>query len=255
MAKNFFGLTDTGKTRDNNEDAFIAELVMNKRFIAAVVIDGVGGYEGGEVAASLAKEAILDSLKPPYSSVQHLLAQALKNANEKIYQEKSRHNKNHSMACVVTVALVDVANNEFYYAHVGDTRLYLFRDHSLVKITKDHSFVGFLEDSGRLSEEDAMKHPKRNEINKALGFDAEINSQKDYIETGSSPFLPGDVLLLCSDGLSDMVDSRTISSILASGSSLKKKLSCSLMQPTMQAEKIILQLYWLKMIKSLYNMK
>ncbi|MBD0332446.1 MAG: serine/threonine-protein phosphatase, partial [Chitinophagaceae bacterium] len=93
------------------------------------------------------------------------------------------------------------------------------------KVTKDHSFVGFLEDSKRLSEEQAMRHPKRNEINKALGFDSDIESIADYIETGVSPFLPGDILLLCSDGLSDMIDSKTMASILATRQSLQKKVN------------------------------
>jgi hypothetical protein len=127
------------------------------------------------------------------------------------------------MACVVTLALADIKENKFYYAHVGDTRLYLFRDNSLVKVTHDHSFVGFLEDSGRLSEEAAMQHPKRNEINKALGFDDEKFLEPDYIETGESPFLPGDILLLCSDGLSDMLNSRTIIGILSSPQNIKEK--------------------------------
>lgn len=126
------------------------------------------------------------------------------------------------MACVLTVALADISNNKFYYCHVGDTRLYLFRDNSLVKITRDHSFVGFLEDSGRLSEEAAMRHPKRNEINKALGFDASIRAE-DYIETGESPFLPGDTILLCSDGLSDMVGNSAMTAVLNTGKSLSVK--------------------------------
>jgi PPM family protein phosphatase len=127
------------------------------------------------------------------------------------------------MACVVTLAMVDVNNNQFYYTHVGDTRLYLLRDQSLVKVTKDHSFVGFLEDSGRLSEMEAMSHPKRNEINKALGFDAQMDMKDDYIETGSSPFLPGDMLLLCSDGLTDLVNNETMTSILAASKTLADK--------------------------------
>ena len=104
------------------------------------------------------------------------------------------------MACVLTLAVVDIEKNKFYYAHVGDTRLYLFRDNTLVKVSKDHSFVGFLEESGRLTEEAAMQHPKRNEINKALGLGVKFSASDDYIETGESPFLPGDLLLLCSDG-------------------------------------------------------
>jgi hypothetical protein len=119
------------------------------------------------------------------------------------------------------MALVDLAAKTFYYAHIGDTRLYLLRDNSLVKISKDHSFVGYLEDSGRLSEEEAMQHPKRNEINKALGFDPQFNVAD--IETGSSPFLPGDVLLLCSDGLTDMLRSSEITAVLADDKPMEAK--------------------------------
>ena len=223
MAKNFFGITDTGRLRHNNEDTFIAQAVLNNKYIAACVIDGVGGYSGGEVAAKLAQEAILETLRSTPGDLLTLMRQGLATANERIYNEKQRNKENDQMACVLTLALVDVADNKFYYAHVGDTRLYLLRDSSLVKVTRDHSFVGFLEDSGRLNEEAAMKHPKRNEINKALGFDTNINGQADYIETGDSPFLPGDMLLLCSDGLSDMIGNSTITSILTSNKSLSAK--------------------------------
>ncbi len=223
MAKNFFGITDTGMLRSNNEDTFIAEPVLNNGFIAACVIDGVGGYSGGEVAAKLAQDAILNHLREPAADVIIRMKEAVGAANESIYKEKQQSKQNDQMACVLTMALADVANNKFYYAHVGDTRLYLLRDSSLVKVTRDHSFVGFLEDNGRLSEEAAMKHPKRNEINKALGFDLNINGQTDYIETGDSPFLPGDVLLLCSDGLTDMIGSSTITAILNSEKNLASK--------------------------------
>ncbi|WP_207425391.1 PP2C family serine/threonine-protein phosphatase [Pedobacter sp. SYSU D00535] len=223
MAENFFGITDTGKLRDNNEDTFIAEKAMGDRFIIACVIDGVGGYVGGEVAAAIAKDAIQRHLKEPVSNIINTMKEAFSSANERIQEEKQQIKQYDKMACVLTLAVVDVENNLFYYAHVGDTRLYLLRDHSLVKVTKDHSFVGFLEDSGRLSEESAMKHPKRNEINKALGFGQQIQLQKDYIETGQSPFLPGDTLLLCSDGLTDLVNKHEITSILSSASSLEQK--------------------------------
>jgi len=223
MAKtNFFGITDTGKVRTNNEDTFIAKRVLNNRFIAACVIDGVGGYEGGEVAARLAHDAIIDTLKSsPSDDIIALLLKAFEAANERIFKERQANKDNEKMACVLTLALADVANNKFYYAHVGDTRLYLYRD-SLVKVSRDQSFVGFLEDSGRLTEEAAMRHPKRNEINKALGFDAQIIS-KDYIETGESPFLPGDLLLLCSDGLTDMINNNAITTILVANTSLEEK--------------------------------
>jgi len=222
MAENYFGITDKGKLRSNNEDTFIVQPVLNNRFIAACVIDGVGGYEGGEVAATLAHEAILTSLKNAGTGITAMMKEALAVANDAIYKEKVASKTNGQMACVVTLALADLAGNKFYYAHVGDTRLYLLRDHSLVKITHDHSFVGFLEDNGRLSEEEAMRHPKRNEINKALGFDVQVRTE-DYIETGESPFLPGDLIHLCSDGLTDLIDNRTITSILDTDKNLPFK--------------------------------
>ena len=132
-----------------------------------------------------------------------VLTDAFAEANEKIWQERHAVKEHDKMACVVTLAVADLSSNQFYFAHLGDTRLYLFRDGSLVKITHDQSFVGFLEDSGRLSESEAMKHVKRNEIDKALGFKTKIHSGDD-IETGQSPFLPGDLLLLCNDGLTKM---------------------------------------------------
>jgi serine/threonine protein phosphatase PrpC len=222
MAENYFGITDTGKMRTNNEDTFIAQPVLNDQFIAGCVIDGVGGYEGGEVAARLAHDAILERFRSKTGDYIQLMREAIAAANEAIYTEKKVSGANEQMACVLTVALADISTNKFYYCHIGDTRLYLFRDNSLIKITRDHSFVGFLEDSGRLSEEAAMRHPKRNEINKALGFEASIKGD-DYIETGESPFLPGDTILLCSDGLSDMIGNSSIASVLSSTKSLSVK--------------------------------
>jgi serine/threonine protein phosphatase PrpC len=221
MVEPYFGITDTGRMRTNNEDAFIAGKVLQGRYIAACVIDGVGGYAGGEVAAAIAKQAILDYFTVPSGDVLTMMKEAFAVANQKIGAEKEKNREYESMACVVTMALADVAAKTFYYAHIGDTRLYLMRDNSLVKISKDHSFVGYLEDSGRLSEEEAMQHPKRNEINKALGFDPQFNVAD--IETGSSPFLPGDVLLLCSDGLTDMLKSSEITAVLADDKPLETK--------------------------------
>lgn len=220
---NYFGITDPGQMRDNNEDTFLAEPLKGNPYIIACVIDGVGGYEGGEVAASIAREVLLQKLSGPLPEPIAVMQQALAAANEKIYAEKQQSRKNDQMACVLTMALVDMEKNTFFYAHIGDTRLYLLRDESLVKITKDQSFVGFLEDTGRLTEKDAMTHPKRNEINKALGFDAQLPLQNEHIETGESPFLPGDALLLCTDGLTDMIGSRDIAAVLSKKTTLEEK--------------------------------
>ncbi|GAC1563713.1 MAG: hypothetical protein NVS3B13_39060 [Mucilaginibacter sp.] len=214
MSHSFFGMTDTGKERIANEDTFLTQKSANGDYIIACVIDGVGGYHGGEIAAEIAREYISNNLLVLVSDILNQLTDLLENVNRKIFEGKSSKEELHSMACVLSLAIVDIYQNQFYYAHIGDTRIYLFRDGALNKISRDQSFVGFLEDSGRLTEQEAMSHPKRNEINKALGFEKHIASVKDYIEVGKSPFLPGDTLLMCSDGLTDMVNKQGIASIL-----------------------------------------
>ncbi len=223
MAAYFFGITDKGNRREKNEDTFIAREMAGNGFVLACVIDGVGGYNGGEVAAEIASTVIVDQLQNIQGEITEAIQLAVITANEKIQFARNRNDNNANMACVLTCAVIDIKNNKLYYAHVGDTRLYLLRDGRLVKISKDHSAIGFLEESGRISEEEAMRHPRRNEINKALGFEAGIDTVPDYIETGESPFLPGDAILLCSDGLTDMISSATITTILNNDKSLAVK--------------------------------
>jgi serine/threonine protein phosphatase PrpC len=224
MGENYFGITDKGRQRTNNEDRFIAQTVFDKRYVVACVIDGVGGYNGGEIAAQLTRDEIISGLHKLPKDILGQMVYVMDSANEKIIREKLASPQNDKMACVVTLSIVDIENNTLYFAHVGDTRLYLFRDGSLIKITRDHSSVGFLEESGRLTEEAAMSHPKRNEVNKVLGYESGIANTKDFIDTGESPFLPGDTILLCSDGLTDMVPSGKIRAILSSAdNNLKAK--------------------------------
>ncbi|MEO8770102.1 MAG: protein phosphatase 2C domain-containing protein [Ferruginibacter sp.] len=223
MGEYFFGITDKGKCREKNEDTFIVFEVPGNGLLIACVIDGVGGYSGGDIAASIARDIILEHLQKLTGEPIQILQDAIIAANTKIIEEKKKDNNNEQMACVLTCAITDIKNNKIYYAHVGDTRLYLLRDLSLVKLSRDHSVVGFLEESGRLSEEDAMLHPRRNEITRALGFDEIINNENDFIETGESPFLPGDTILICSDGLTDMIDSSTILSILLNNRKLAER--------------------------------
>jgi serine/threonine protein phosphatase PrpC len=116
MDDNFFGVTDPGKQRQNNEDAFIAQPTSNGRYIIACVIDGVGGYSGGEIAAALARETILqrlDKLSATRGDIIAILIDAFNQANEKIWQEKQTAKQHHSMACVLTLAVVDIAGNQF----------------------------------------------------------------------------------------------------------------------------------------------
>lgn len=214
MAAYFFGITDKGKRRDNNEDTFIVQELPGTQLLLACVIDGVGGYNGGEVAAEIARTVILEKSKNISEDIIETLRLAVVAANESIQEQRHADKANTDMACVLTCVIADKKNNRLWYAHVGDTRLYLLRDENLIKISSDHSAVGFLEESGRLSELDAMQHPRRNEIDRALGFEAAIAEAGDYIETGESPFLPGDTILLCSDGLSDMIGSAEITAVL-----------------------------------------
>lgn len=222
MNENFYGISDKGRLRDNNEDTFVAETYVDQLVLGAV-IDGVGGYSGGEVAAEIARDTLLNTFDSPVKGNLEKLTFAIEKANQKIHAERSQNKDHDKMACVLTAAIADINNNKFYYAHVGDTRLYLLRDGSLIKVSRDHSVVGFLEETGRLTEDEAMRHPKRNEINRALGFDnADVEATK-LIDTGESPFLPGDLLLLCSDGLSDMITSQTITSILIEKGTIQQR--------------------------------
>jgi serine/threonine protein phosphatase PrpC len=224
MADYFYGITDKGKRREKNEDTFFAREVPGTQLLVAGVIDGVGGYQGGDIAAEIARTVIVEKLESiSNENVIESLREAIIAANVKINEAKKEEPGNDQMACVLTCVVVDKKGNICWFAHVGDTRIYLWRDHSLVKLSSDHSVVGFLEESGRLSEEEAMHHPRRNEINKALGFEENIDSAEDFIETGESPFLPGDQLLLCSDGLTDMIPSAKIMQVLTADNGMAGK--------------------------------
>ena len=214
MSEYYFGASHPGMVRRNNEDRFFVQPVMDNHYLAACVIDGVGGYEGGEVAAQIAHDVLLQYLKVPSGAPATMMLEAMAAANDRIVAERQANPKLADMACVVTLSLVDESNNTLHFVHVGDTRLYLYRDGALVKLTRDQSFVGFLEDNGRLSETDAMNHLKRNEIDKALGFDTQVRHTTDFFDQGTAPFLPGDLLLLCSDGLTDLVPAAAIRSTL-----------------------------------------
>ncbi|MDE3185055.1 MAG: serine/threonine-protein phosphatase [Bacteroidota bacterium] len=225
MAEYFYGITDKGKRREKNEDTFFAREIPGTQLLVAGVIDGVGGYQGGDIAAEIARSVILESLESiSGDNVIESLRQAIIAANKKINEAKKEEPANELMACVLTCVVADKKNHICWYAHVGDTRIYLLRDDSLVKLSNDHSVVGFLEESGRLSEDEAMRHPRRNEINKALGFEEDISLPEDFVETGESPFLPGDQLLLCSDGLTDMINSAKIMQVLIAENDIASKV-------------------------------
>lgn len=221
----FFGNTDMGQIRSNNEDAFIAQYIWDEKHILVVAIDGVGGYEGGEVASSLAQKSIVEYLES-YSNGERveLLKQAVVFANNRIYSERKNMPQYSSMSCVLTAVIVETESKRINMAHVGDTRLYQFANGKLVKLSHDHSLVGYREEIGELTEEEAMKHPQRNVIGRDVGSQFLECSGNDYIEIETFPLMPNSILLLCSDGLCDMITSEQMSAELVKDLPVKEKV-------------------------------
>lgn len=221
----FFGNTDMGCVRKNNEDTFVVRNIWDDGHLLAVVVDGVGGYEGGEVAAAIARDTIVEYLeKYPNGERLELLKQAVISANDKVLEGKSKSEELSGMSCVLTAILVEVADLRVNMVHVGDTRLYQYAYGKLRKLSHDQSVVGYLEDNGLISEEEAMLHPQRNVISRYVGSEEFKEEGDDYVETSSFPLVPTSTLMLCSDGLSDLVPSDRISSVLSMPVSPEEKV-------------------------------
>jgi len=217
--------TDVGKQRIDNQDNFICTKLWTDTQALMAVIDGVGGYEGGERAAAIAKESIERYMASPKGDVLSMLREAVVFANNRVNEEREKNLNMAQMCCVLTAAVADAQNHILYYVHVGDTRLYRFRNDELEKLTNDHSLVGLREDAGELTEAEAMQHPRRNVILRQVGSDSHRIDDPDFLEYGTSDFIPGDTLLVCSDGLSDMITSAQISAILRKQIPFPKKTS------------------------------
>ncbi|MBQ3751208.1 MAG: serine/threonine-protein phosphatase [Bacteroidales bacterium] len=219
----FCGLTDTGKRRTNNEDAFVAER-LDDGTVLAIVIDGVGGYEGGKVAAEIAQKEIPSYMKKFNRGERlELLKQAVVCANNAIFDRRQLDTARPNMSCVLTSALIDADRKVIDMVHVGDTRMYQYHNGVLLKLSHDHSYVGYCEEIGELTEEQAMHHPRRNEISRAVGEERHGVSDQSFLEAVEHPLLPDSILLLCSDGLTDLVTSAQIVSILEQDVSLEEK--------------------------------
>ena len=220
----FCGFTDTGKQRTNNEDAFVAEQ-LDEYTVLAVVIDGIGGYEGGEVAAEIAQREIPSYLKEFNRGERlELLKQAVVCANNAIYDRRRFDTARPHMGCVLTSALIDANRKVIDMVHVGDTRLYQFHQGNLRKLSHDHSYVGYCEENDELTEEQAMHHPRRNEISRAVGEGQHGVSDPSFLEAEEFPLLLNSTFLLCSDGLTDLVTSNQIVAILEQPISLEEKV-------------------------------
>ena len=219
----FCGRTDMGRQRTNNEDAFVAEQLDNST-VLAVAIDGVGGYEGGEVAAEIAQKEIPAYLKEFNRGDRlELLKQAVVGANNAIFKRRQSDTERANMSCVLTAALVDMSRKVIDMVHVGDTRLYQYHHGELMKLSHDHSLIGYREEVGDLTEEQAMHHPQRNVISRDVGSARHEVGDPDFLEAEEFPLLPNSTFLLCSDGLTDLITSRQIVSILEQPVSLDEK--------------------------------
>jgi serine/threonine protein phosphatase PrpC len=200
--------TDPGLERTINEDRVLADDVRG----LYMVIDGLGGHAAGELAAQTALDALDKQLTALSDDLEQQIRAAIVCANNEIYELAQTSDELKGMACVLT--LIVVRDSEVTVGHVGDSRLYLVWKGTLKKLTPDHSPVGEQEDHGDLTESAAMQHPRRNEVYRDVGSQRHERDDADFIHTRSIRFRPDAALLLCTDGLTDALHSRDISSII-----------------------------------------
>ena len=190
-------VTDPGRRRRHNEDAYVCEPPL------FAVADGIGGAQAGELASSLAAAAVRDDSTDGPGDGQRRVDELIQEANRRVYQRQSEDASLSGMGTTMTVALVEDAH--VWIGHVGDSRAYLIREEKLEQLTEDHSLVAELVRSGRLSPEEADSHPQRSVVTRALGTDPDVD-----VDTFSIDPKPGDLFLICSDGLTSMVSDEAI---------------------------------------------
>ena len=199
------GITDTGRRRRQNEDAYVCEPPL------FAIADGMGGAQAGELASRVAAAAIEETAVE--ASGEEGLVAIVRTANARVFERALQDPAVAGMGTTATVALVDEEAGTIALAHVGDSRAYRYRDGLLEQLTSDHSLVGEMVRSGRLTEDEAAVHPHRSVITRALGTEPEVE-----VDTSTIDVAPGDLLLLCSDGLSAMMRDDEIARVVgASG--------------------------------------
>jgi len=188
-------VTDPGRTRRHNEDSYVIEPPL------FAIADGMGGAQAGEVASGLATAALKEGQAD--AAGEQRIADLIQEANRRVYDRSSSDPNTSGMGTTITVALVE--DDHVAFGHVGDSRAYLIRDASMEQLTEDHSLVNELLKTGKLSREEAETHPQRSVITRALGTDPDVD-----VDTFSVRAENGDLFLLCSDGLTDMVSEESI---------------------------------------------
>jgi protein phosphatase len=190
-------VTDPGRRRRHNEDAYVCQPPL------FAVADGIGGAQAGELASSLAAAAVRDDSSDGRGDGRRRVDELIQEANRRVYQRQSEDASLSGMGTTMTVALVE--DGRVWIGHVGDSRAYLVRDDKLEQLTEDHSLVAELVRSGRLSPEEAETHPQRSVVTRALGTDPDVD-----VDTFPVEAKPGDLFMLCSDGLTSMVSDDAI---------------------------------------------
>jgi protein phosphatase len=201
MLAAFAGVTDAGRRRRRNEDAYVCEPPL------FAIADGMGGAQAGEVASGLAAAVLEEATGDEHSDSkgEERVASLIMEANRRVFQRSNEDAATSGMGTTMTVALLDNADGTIAFGHVGDSRAYRVRGGELEQLTDDHSLVGELVRSGRLSPEEAESHPQRSVITRALGTEPDVDVDTFTVEAEQ-----GDIYLLCSDGLTDMTSTRDI---------------------------------------------
>src|SRR5918994_2606233 len=200
--------TDTGRQRNANEDSHFTDAPL------FVVADGMGGAQAGEVASKAAVDSFAQEI--PAAPPERVLEQTIEAANRTIYELARKDPGLAGMGTTTTAAIVDLDSEEVAIGHVGDSRAYRFRGGRFEQLTRDHSLVEEMRRKGQLTDEQAEDHPQRSIITRALGPEPEVQ-----VDLQTVPAQHGDVFLICSDGLTTMLDDDDIARILSRATSLR----------------------------------
>ena len=206
----YFCLTDPGKVRDHNEDS--VAIVMNEslEYLLAVA-DGMGGHRAGEIASNITINHLTKCFKDKVTvgtkeEAIEFLKQAVSEANEKIYEYTEQNPESKGMGTTIVVALF--TNDYLLFGNIGDSSGFVFKNNKIHKVTTDHTLVNLLVKSGELTEEEARKHPRKNVLMRALGATTTVEMDIVMVETDV------DGILLCSDGLTNMLEFEQIEKVL-----------------------------------------
>jgi serine/threonine protein phosphatase PrpC len=201
--------TDTGRQRSENEDSLFVRAPI------FVVADGMGGAQAGEVASKAAAEAFDRDL--PQAPPERVLRETIEAANRQIHELARSDPSRTGMGTTITAAIVNAQSEEVGIGHVGDSRAYRLRAGRLEQLTRDHSLVEEMRRKGQITDAQAVDHPQRSIITRALGPEPEVE-----VDVQTVPAAPGDVFLLCSDGLTTMVDEEQIATVLSETGSMRE---------------------------------